>query len=75
MLEHSFLFGLLTDSSFYFFGNPDARKGETVDWWVTPLGPGPAVRTGVIEAMRQAKLTGDAQDYLPYQRLAWDPVH
>jgi eukaryotic-like serine/threonine-protein kinase len=34
-----------------FFGNPDASKVETADWWVTPLDSGPAVKTGVFEAM------------------------
>jgi Tol biopolymer transport system component len=56
-----------------FFGNTDASKRETVDWWVTPVGPGPAIKTGVMEAMRQAKLTGDSQDPLPYERLVLDP--
>lgn len=56
-----------------FFGNPDASKVETADWWVTPVDSGPAVRTGVIETMRSAKLTGDSQDYFPYEQLAWDP--
>jgi Tol biopolymer transport system component len=56
-----------------FFGNPDASKRQTADWWVTPVGPGPAIRTGVMEAMRQAKLTGDSQDFLPYEKLVLDP--
>ena len=56
-----------------FLGNPDANKGETADWWVTPVEPGPAVKTGVIEAMREAKLTADSQDFLPYERLVLDP--
>jgi eukaryotic-like serine/threonine-protein kinase len=56
-----------------FLGNPDASKIETVDWWVTPVESGPAVRTGVMEAMREAGLTSDVQDLLPYERPALDP--
>jgi eukaryotic-like serine/threonine-protein kinase len=55
-----------------FFGNPDASKVETADWWVTPLDSGPAVKTGIFEAMREAKLTGDSQDFFPYERFALD---
>jgi serine/threonine protein kinase/Tol biopolymer transport system component len=55
-----------------FLGNPDATKSVTADWWVTPVDSGPTVRTGVIEAMREAKLTGDSQDFFPYERLAFD---
>jgi serine/threonine protein kinase len=55
-----------------FLGNPDASKAETADWWVTPVDPGPAGKTDVIEVMRDAKLTGDTQDFFPYQRLTLD---
>jgi serine/threonine protein kinase/Tol biopolymer transport system component len=55
-----------------FLGNPDASKSETADWWVTPVDSGPAVKTGVIEAMREGKLTGDSQDFFPYERIALD---
>jgi hypothetical protein len=40
---------------------------------VTPLDTGPAVKTGVMKAMRQAKLTSDVQEWLPYERPALDP--
>jgi eukaryotic-like serine/threonine-protein kinase len=56
-----------------FLGNPDASQKETIDWWVTPLDSAPAVRTGLFEAMRRAKLTGDIQDFVPAARLAMDP--
>lgn len=48
-----------------FFGNRDNRKPleETVDWWVTPLSAGPAVKTGALDATRRAKLSGDFQLY------------
>jgi serine/threonine protein kinase len=55
-----------------FLGNPDASKAETADWWVTPVDPGPAGKTGVIETMAKAKLTGDSQDFFPYERIALD---
>jgi len=42
-------------------------------WWVTPLDTGPAVKTGVMKAMRQANLTSDEQEWLPYERPALDP--
>jgi Tol biopolymer transport system component len=34
-----------------------------LDWWVTPVDSGPATKTGVLEATRQAKLTGPLQVY------------
>lgn len=55
-----------------FLGNPDASKGETADWWVTPLDSGPAVKTGVFPALRHAKLTGDIEDFYPYEKLLLD---
>jgi Tol biopolymer transport system component len=59
-----------------FLGNPDNRKPpeEAVDWWVTPLGPGPLVKTGALEATRRAKLSGRFQIY-PWALVAssWEP--
>jgi serine/threonine protein kinase/Tol biopolymer transport system component len=52
-----------------FLGNPDASKGETVDWWVTAVDPGPAVKTGVIPALRRARLAGDIEDLYPYEKV------
>jgi Tol biopolymer transport system component len=57
-----------------FLGNPDASKGETADWWVTPVDPGPAVKTGVFPALRQARLTGDIEDFYSYEKLVFDQV-
>lgn len=56
-----------------FLGNTEADKAETIDWWVTPLDSGPAVKTGVMEAIRQAKLTSDLQDLILYERPSLDP--
>ena len=58
-----------------FLGNPDASKPpETVDWWVTPLSEGPAVKTGTLETTRQAKLGGDFQGYpSALARPNWEP--
>ena len=56
-----------------FLGNPDASKLETSDWWVTPLDSGPVTKTGLIDAMQQAKLTGDLENQFPYETLAFDP--
>jgi hypothetical protein len=55
-----------------FLGNPDASKQDTADWWVTPLDSGPVTKTGLIDAMRQAKLTGDLENQFPYETLAID---
>lgn len=59
-----------------FLGNPDNSKSpeETVDWWVTPLTAGPAVKTGVLEATRKANLASDFQVY-PWAIVpaAWEP--
>jgi eukaryotic-like serine/threonine-protein kinase len=55
-----------------FLGNPDASKGETADWWVTPLDSGSAVKTGVFPALRRAKLTGDIEDFYSYEKLVFD---
>ena len=55
-----------------FLGNPDASKGETVDWWVTPVDAGPAVKTGVIPALRRVKLAGDIEDFYPYEKVVLD---
>jgi Tol biopolymer transport system component len=59
-----------------FLGNPDNSKPpeETVDWWVTPLTVGPAIKTGALDATRRAKLVGKNQLY-PWALLApsWEP--
>jgi serine/threonine protein kinase/Tol biopolymer transport system component len=57
-----------------FLGNPKAETEENVDWWVTPLDSGSAVKTGVLEATRGAKLGGDFQGY-PWALVtpAWEP--
>jgi serine/threonine protein kinase/Tol biopolymer transport system component len=59
-----------------FLGNPQnsVRPEETVDWWVTPLRAGPAIKTGALETTRRAKLSGDLQVY-PWALLApaWEP--
>jgi Tol biopolymer transport system component len=59
-----------------FLGNPQnsVRPEETVDWWVTPLSAGPAIKTGALEATRRAKLSGDLQVY-PWALVApaWEP--
>ena len=61
-----------------FLGNRDeklSREGEEgVDWWVAALDSGPAFKTGVIEATRNAGLVGPDQNYrwtLPAP--AWEP--
>jgi Tol biopolymer transport system component/DNA-binding winged helix-turn-helix (wHTH) protein len=48
-----------------FLGAPDAsglitgdRDDDFVDWWVSPLGPGPPLRTGVVKALREHGLSG-----------------
>jgi Tol biopolymer transport system component len=50
-----------------FLGNRDeklSREGEeSIDWWVTPLDSGPAVKTGALEATRNANLSGWIQVY------------
>jgi Tol biopolymer transport system component len=59
-----------------FLGNPQnsVRPEETVDWWVTPLSAGPAIKTGALETTRRAKLSGDLQVY-PWALVAsaWQP--
>jgi Tol biopolymer transport system component len=59
-----------------FLGNPDNSKPaqETVDWWVTPLSGGPAIKTGALDATRSAKLSGGLQVY-PWALVApaWEP--
>ena len=48
-----------------FLGNPDEKlpPEESIDWWVTPLDSGPAVKTGALETTRNAKLTGPHEIY------------
>ncbi len=48
-----------------FLGNRsnEALAEESVDWWVTPLDAGPAVKTGALQATRAAKLSGALQVY------------
>jgi Tol biopolymer transport system component len=48
-----------------FLGNRDEKlpMEDSIDWWVTPLDSGPAIKTGALAATRQAKLTGPLQVY------------
>lgn len=59
-----------------FLGNPvnGPRPEDSIDWWVTPLTAGPAIKTGALEATRKAKLAGDLQVY-PWVpgAPAWEP--
>jgi serine/threonine protein kinase len=59
-----------------FLGNPEntAHPEEGVDWWVTPLSAGPAIKTGVLGATRRARLSGELQVY-PWVLVApaWEP--
>jgi len=59
-----------------FLGNWDAKlpPEEAIDWWVTPLVSGPAIKTGALEATRNANLSGPLQVY-PWALLAptWQP--
>jgi Tol biopolymer transport system component len=59
-----------------FLGYPDKNEPlqETLDWWVTPLTGGPAIKTGALDAARGAKLSGDFQIY-PWVTgtPAWQP--
>jgi Tol biopolymer transport system component len=44
-------------SHLIFVGNGDEKLSpEGMDWWVTPLDSGPAIRTGALDAIRQAGL-------------------
>jgi serine/threonine protein kinase/Tol biopolymer transport system component len=61
-----------------FLGNRDeklSREGEEgIDWWVTPLDSGPAVKTGAFEATRNANLSGSDQNYRwVLSPPAWEP--
>jgi Tol biopolymer transport system component len=61
-----------------FLGNRDeklSREGDQrIDWWVTPLDAGPAVKTGVIEVTRNAGLAGpDQNDRWLLTAPAWEP--
>jgi len=59
-----------------FLGNHDNERPaeESVDWWVTPLEGGPAIKTGALEATRAAKLTGALQVYSwALVEPAWEP--
>ncbi len=60
-----------------FLGNRDEKlpMEDSIDWWVTPLDSGPAVKTGALEATRKAKLSGQLQVY-PWALLAatWQPT-
>jgi Tol biopolymer transport system component len=46
-----------------FLGNRDEKlpANENIDWWVTPLDTGPAVKTGALEAARAEKLSSSFQ--------------
>jgi eukaryotic-like serine/threonine-protein kinase len=48
-----------------FLGKPDEKlpREEGFDWWVTPLDSGPAIKTGALEATRNANLSGPVQVY------------
>jgi serine/threonine protein kinase/Tol biopolymer transport system component len=63
----------MADGRLLFLGSPDPSKLETADWWVTPLESGPAIKTGLINAIRQAKLTGDLENSFPFEKLALGP--
>ncbi|MCX6629968.1 MAG: protein kinase [Candidatus Solibacter sp.] len=43
-----------------FLGNSDdaLTEAESVDWWVSPVEPGPAIKTGLLAATRAYKLLG-----------------
>jgi Tol biopolymer transport system component len=59
-----------------FLGNRDEKlpMEDSIDWWVTPLDSGPAIKTGALEATRQAKLTGPLQVYpLAVFAPTWQP--
>lgn len=60
-----------------FLGNPEntIRPEESVDWWVTPLTAGPAIKTGALESTRNANLSGPLSVY-PWALLAptWQPA-
>jgi Tol biopolymer transport system component len=59
-----------------FLGNRDEKlpMEDSLDWWVTPLDDGPAIKTGALAVTRQAKLTGPLQVY-PWALFAptWEP--
>jgi Tol biopolymer transport system component len=59
-----------------FLGNRDEKlpMEDSIDWWVTPLDSGPAIKSGALEATRQAKLTGPLGVY-PWALFAptWQP--
>jgi eukaryotic-like serine/threonine-protein kinase len=59
-----------------FLGNPDNAKPpeEMIDWWVTPLRGGQAIKTGVLDVTRKAKL-GGGLDVYPWVLVApaWEP--
>jgi Tol biopolymer transport system component len=59
-----------------FFGNRDEKlpMEDSIDWWMTPLDSGPAIKTGALEATRRAKLTGPGQ-ICPWALFAptWQP--
>lgn len=59
-----------------FLGKPDERlpQEEGFDWWVTPLDSGPVIKTGVLEATRNANLAGPVQVYRWWLLApAWQP--
>ena len=65
-----------------FLGNPyemlPQEKGLGFDWYVTPLDSGPAIKTGALEAARNAKLSApvspstDAPGWLLFSPM-WQP--
>ena len=70
-----------------FFGrmDPDRSRGETPDWWVAPLKPGPAIQTGACAAMRRyglleeggCAIPGDwtTGDWVIFSRPTGDAAH
>ena len=46
-----------------FLGNRDEKlpANENIDWWVTPLDTGPAVKTGALDATRTERLSSSIQ--------------
>jgi Tol biopolymer transport system component len=60
-----------------FLGSRDNKlpPEESIDWWVTPLAPGPAIKTGALEVTGRENLSGPFQGY-PWTLVAaaWEPA-
>jgi serine/threonine protein kinase len=39
------------------------RRDEDVDWWIAPIDPGPAIKTGVMSMLRHRQLRPPSGDY------------